>query len=197
MNKQGHDHFYKVRGPRPSLRARVSLARACTHLVMCTSTPLAKPHCGSVDALEQVLRVMAQWDILDEADGRRFSANAATRQLVRGKEATLGSFVDHQVPLSPSLPGHTRPRSDGTRTVSLSYGTRLRCSLCKRGRGGSLLKLKRFLQLRVGVAQINEPKWDAWKVLPEAVRTGQVAFALAHDGLDMHEVCCMPRFHHK
>lgn len=36
--------------------------------------------------------------------------------------------------------------------------------------------------------QINEPKWDAWKVLPEAVRTGQVAFALAHDGLDMHEV---------
>ena len=36
--------------------------------------------------------------------------------------------------------------------------------------------------------QINEPKWDAWKVLPEAVRTGQVAFALAHGGLDMHEV---------
>jgi len=35
--------------------------------------------------------------------------------------------------------------------------------------------------------QINEPKWDAWKVLPEAVRTGQVAFALAHGGLDMHE----------
>lgn len=38
------------------------------------------------------------------------------------------------------------------------------------------------------MGQINEPKWDAWKVLPEAVRTGQVAFALAHDGLDMHEV---------
>ena len=36
--------------------------------------------------------------------------------------------------------------------------------------------------------QINEPKWEAWKVLPEAVRTGQVAFALAHDGLDMHQV---------
>jgi hypothetical protein len=36
--------------------------------------------------------------------------------------------------------------------------------------------------------QINEPKWDAWKVLPEAVRTGEVAFALAHGGLDMHEV---------
>lgn len=36
--------------------------------------------------------------------------------------------------------------------------------------------------------QINEPKWDAWKVLPEAVRTGAVAFALAHGGLDMHEV---------
>lgn len=41
--------------------------------------------------------MMAQWDILDEKKGRHFSANAATRQLVRGKEATLGSFVDHQV----------------------------------------------------------------------------------------------------
>lgn len=45
----------------------------------------------------QVMRVMAQWDILDEKKARHFSANAATRQLVRGKEATLGSFVDHQV----------------------------------------------------------------------------------------------------
>ena len=39
--------------------------------------------------------------------------------------------------------------------------------------------------------QINEPKWEAWKVLPEAVRTGQVAFALAHDGMDMHQVRCV------
>lgn len=46
--------------------------------------------------------------------------------------------------------------------------------------------------------QINEPKWDAWKVLPEAVRTGQVAFALAHDGLDMHEVSSgLPKLHPK
>ena len=43
------------------------------------------------------MRVMGQWDILDEKAGRHFAANAATRQLVRGKEATLGSFVDHQV----------------------------------------------------------------------------------------------------
>lgn len=43
------------------------------------------------------MRAMAQWDILDEPSLRNFAANAATRQLVRGKEATLGSFVDHQV----------------------------------------------------------------------------------------------------
>lgn len=36
--------------------------------------------------------------------------------------------------------------------------------------------------------QINKPKWDAWKMLPEAVRTGAVPFALAHGGLDMHQV---------
>jgi hypothetical protein len=82
------------------------------------------------DHFYKVLRMLAQWEILDEEEGRKFSPNAATKLLVRGKEATLGHFVDHQ---------------------------------------------------------INEPKWDAWKVLPEAVRTGQVAFALAHGGLDMHE----------
>lgn len=36
--------------------------------------------------------------------------------------------------------------------------------------------------------QINKPKWDAWKMLPEAVKTGAVPFALAHGGLDMHQV---------
>ena len=36
--------------------------------------------------------------------------------------------------------------------------------------------------------QINKPKWDAWKMLPEAVRSGAVPFALAHGGLDMHQV---------
>ncbi len=77
------------------------------------------------------MRAMAQWGLLNEAANQTFSANAATRQLVRGEHATLGHFVDHQ---------------------------------------------------------INKPKWDAWKNLPEAVRTGKVAFALAHDGLDMHEV---------
>ncbi len=62
---------------------------------------------------------------------QEFRANGSTKLLVRGKDASLGHFVDHQ---------------------------------------------------------INEPKWEAWKVLPEAVRTGQVAFALAHDGMDMHQV---------
>jgi hypothetical protein len=68
---------------------------------------------------------------LDEQPEKRFAANDATRELVRGKDATLGHFVDHQ---------------------------------------------------------INKPKWDAWKALPEAVKTGQVAFAVAHGGLDMHQV---------
>ena len=54
---------------------------------------------------------------------------------VRGKEATLGHFVDHQ---------------------------------------------------------INKPKWEAWKFLPEAVQQGEVAFALAHGGLDMHQVSHWP-----
>ena len=45
----------------------------------------------------QVLRVMGQWDMLDEFEDRKFAANDATKQLVRGKAATLGSFVDHQV----------------------------------------------------------------------------------------------------
>ena len=38
------------------------------------------------------------------------------------------------------------------------------------------------------MVQINKPKWDAWKMLPEAVRSGAVPFALAHGGLDMHQV---------
>lgn len=85
------------------------------------------------DHFYKVLRAMAQWELLDEADGRVFAPNAATRQLVRSQEgATLGHFVDHQ---------------------------------------------------------INKPKWEAWapRNFPEAVRTGKVAFALAHGGLDMHE----------
>ena len=42
--------------------------------------------------------------------------------------------------------------------------------------------------------QINSPKADAWKVLPEAVRTGQTAFVLAHNGDTMYQVgfwCCV------
>ncbi|BDA43824.1 probable mitomycin biosynthesis 6-O-methyltransferase [Coccomyxa sp. Obi] len=86
---------------------------------------------AGLDHFYKVLRVCGQWSLLDEErEGRLFSANSATRQLVRGKDASLGHFVDHQ---------------------------------------------------------INKPKWDAWKMLPEAVRTGAVPFALAHGGLDMHQ----------
>ena len=36
--------------------------------------------------------------------------------------------------------------------------------------------------------QINTPKLEAWKVLPEAVKTGQTAFVLAHNGETMYQV---------
>ena len=36
--------------------------------------------------------------------------------------------------------------------------------------------------------QINTPKLEAWKVLPEAVKTGQTAFMLAHNGETMYQV---------
>ena len=36
--------------------------------------------------------------------------------------------------------------------------------------------------------QINAPKADAWKVLPEAVRTGKRAFVLANKGETMYQV---------
>lgn len=34
---------------------------------------------------------------------------------------------------------------------------------------------------------INAPKWDAWKLLPEAVKSGGTAFAMAHDGNDVYQ----------
>lgn len=83
------------------------------------------------DHFYKVLRMLAQWELLDESSGRKFSANLSTKLLVRGKTASLGHFVDHQ---------------------------------------------------------INKPKWEAWKMLPEAVQQGEVAFALAHKGSDMHQV---------
>ncbi len=53
---------------------------------------------AGLDHFYKVLRVCGQWSLLDESrEGRHFSANSATRQLVRGKDATLGHFVDHQV----------------------------------------------------------------------------------------------------
>ncbi|CAL5227239.1 g10163 [Coccomyxa viridis] len=86
---------------------------------------------AGLDHFYKVLRVTAQWELIDETpEGKCFSPNASTRELVRGKEASLGHFVDHQ---------------------------------------------------------INKPKWDAWKMLPEAVKSGAVPFALAHGGLDMHQ----------
>jgi hypothetical protein len=90
----------------------------------------AKVKEAGYDHFYKTLRVLAQWDLVDEHPDRHFSANTATKELVRGKDASLGHFVDHQ---------------------------------------------------------INKPKWDAWKMLPEAVQNGEVAFALAHGGLDMHQ----------
>ena len=86
---------------------------------------------AGLDGFYKVLRVMAQYDMLDEHSGKRFSSNAATSLLVRGKEPSLGHMAAHQ---------------------------------------------------------INTPKTEAWKVLPEAVRTGQTAFMLAHGGDTMYQV---------
>ena len=62
---------------------------------------------------------------------------------------------------------------------------------------GSWVVFKTSITL-LRMVQINKPKWDAWKMLPEAVKSGAVPFALAHGGLDMHQVrptlpgpCCM------
>lgn len=43
---------------------------------------------------------------------------------------------------------------------------------------------------------INAPKWDAWKLLPEAVKTGGTAFAMAHDGNDVYQVGFLPQLCH-
>ena len=78
---------------------------------------------------------MAQYDMLDEHPGKRFSSNVATSLLVRGKEPSLGHMAAHQ---------------------------------------------------------INTPKLKAWKVLPEAIKTGQTAFILAHNGETMYQVSTGP-----
>jgi len=88
---------------------------------------------AGMDGFYKVLRVMAQYDMLDEHSDKKFSSNAATSLLVRGKEPSLGHMAAHQ---------------------------------------------------------INTPKTEAWKVLPEAVRTGQTAFMLAHGGDTMYQVRC-------
>lgn len=51
------------------------------------------------DHFYKVLRMLAQWELLDEQHDKLFSANLATKELVRGKEASLGHFVDHQAQL--------------------------------------------------------------------------------------------------
>ena len=42
--------------------------------------------------------------------------------------------------------------------------------------------------------QINAPKAEAWKVLPEAIRTGKTAFMLAHEGETMYQVLHRKRY---
>lgn len=86
---------------------------------------------AGLDPFYKVLRVMAQYNMLDEQPGKLFSSNVATQLLVRGKDPSLGHMAAHQ---------------------------------------------------------INTPKLEAWKVLPEAVKTGQTAFVLAHNGETMYQV---------
>lgn len=86
---------------------------------------------AGLDPFYKVLRVMAQYNMLDEQPGKLFSSNVATGLLVRGKSPSLGHMAAHQ---------------------------------------------------------INTPKLEAWKVLPEAVKTGQTAFVLAHNGETMYQV---------
>lgn len=86
---------------------------------------------AGLDPFYKVLRVMAQYNMLDEHPGKLFSSNVATGLLVRGKDASLGHMAAHQ---------------------------------------------------------INTPKLEAWKVLPEAVKTGKTAFVLAHNGETMYQV---------
>ena len=137
------DHFYKVMRAMGQWQMLDEPSPKVISALVCSSTCLAVHvkerrwhvvrqkrceqwrHCGQPAQVGKATRCWA--DLL----AQEFRANGSTQLLVRGKDATLGHFVDHQ---------------------------------------------------------INEPKWEAWKVLPEAVRTGQVAFALAHDGMDMHQV---------
>ena len=59
---------------------------------------LAGVNKAGLDHFYKVLRVTAQWELIDETpEGKLFSPNASTRELVRGEEASLGHFVDHQV----------------------------------------------------------------------------------------------------
>eukprot|EP00879_Flechtneria_rotunda_P029871 GHRR01032334.1.p1 GENE.GHRR01032334.1~~GHRR01032334.1.p1 ORF type:complete len:371 (+),score=126.55 GHRR01032334.1:187-1299(+) len=84
--------------------------------------------------LYKVLRVLAQYEMLDELPGKRFKPNIATRELVQGEQPSLGHMASHL---------------------------------------------------------INKPKWDAWKMLPEAVQQGKTAFVLAH-GMDVYQFGELP-----
>ena len=86
---------------------------------------------AGLDPFYRVLRVMAQYNMLDEQPGKLFSSNVATDLLVRGKDLFFFDMASHE---------------------------------------------------------INTPKLEAWKVLPEAVKTGQTAFVLAHNGETMYQV---------
>lgn len=52
---------------------------------------------AGLDSFYKVLRVMAQYDMLDEHTDRKFSSNVATSLLVRGKEPSLGHMAAHQI----------------------------------------------------------------------------------------------------
>ena len=49
------------------------------------------------DHLYKVLRTCAQWELLIELPGKKFSANAATSALVRDGPPSLGHLAAHQI----------------------------------------------------------------------------------------------------
>jgi hypothetical protein len=184
------------------------------------------------DHFYKVLRMLAQWELLDESDDRSFSANLATRQLVCSPslipipESFASALIPRVVVLTAAefsrtfasgrcwslTPGFRPSRPLARLNVSVIWSKEVRAAppVLLRGDGGrgccmfctaeSLNEWNSYqvcdLQVRGKEAtlghfvdhQINKPKWEAWKFLPEAVQQGEVAFALAHGGSDMHQV---------
>ena len=63
----------------------------------------AKVKEAGYDHFYKTLRVLAQWDLLDEHPDRHFSANTATKELVRGKVGSLGPLFTSSLDTPSSL----------------------------------------------------------------------------------------------